>query len=287
MERYLDPTNDVAFKKVFGTESNKHLLISLLNALLRLKGENEIIDVTILPQEQSPVLREEKKIIFDVRCKDQAGNQYIVEMQNRVVPEFFKRCQFYNSHVYVSQLSKGMPYLNLTPVILLSICNQDLFPEPEYISYHKILNVDNGKQYLKDLSFVFVELQKFNKKETELETLEEKWLFFLKEAHDRQSVPTSLQATPVATAFDVLEQFNWSKEEYDLYIQNKLAVDTELGALQEAKAEGLKEGEEKGKLEEKRAIAKNLIDQGLEIKIVSKATGLSEEQIQAIVKGKN
>jgi predicted transposase/invertase (TIGR01784 family) len=266
--------------------------------LLRLKGKQEIEELLILPPEQTPFIKGEKKVIIDVKCRDLAGNQYIVEMQNRVVPEFFKRCQFYTSYAYVTQLANGERYFQLAPVVLLSICNQDLFPESEYLSFHKTVNVDNGKQYLKDIGYVFVELQKFNKTEEQLETLEEKWLYFLKNAHTHQDIPSKLKEQPIVEAFKALERFSWNTVEYDRYIEGKLFDEGHYGALElaeekgkikglkEGKAKGLKEGEARGKLEEKRAIAQSMIKDGMNVSVIVKYTCLSKEQIQEITKGK-
>jgi predicted transposase/invertase (TIGR01784 family) len=180
--------------------------------------------------------------------------------------------------------------------------------------------VDNGKQYLKDIGYVFVELQKFNKTEEQLETLEEKWLYFLKNAHTHQDIPSKLKEQPIVEAFKALERFSWNTVEYDRYIEGKLFDEGHYGALElaeekgkvkglkegkakglkegkaeglkegkveglkEGKAKGLKEGEAKGKLEEKRAIARSMIKDGMNVSAIVKYTGLSEKQIQEIAK---
>jgi len=281
MERYLNPTNDAAFKKVFATEENKPLLRSLLNGLLRLEGDRQIAELQVFSRQIPPLLPGVQNILFDVQCKDGAGNQYIVKIQNRVVPEyFFKHDLFYSSPAYVSQLSTGQPCLHFSPVILLSICNQDMFPEPDAISYHQILNVDNGKQHLKDIGCVFVELQKFKETENELTTLTDQWLFFLKMAHSQKEVPIAMRESEVKRAFDVLEQFNWSQMEYDLYIRVRLATESELGALEEAKEKGFQEGFRQGLQEVRRATAANMLKQGIPMATIQQATGLSEEEIR-------
>ena len=170
MQKFLDPTNDVAFKKIFGTESQKPALISFLNAVLRLKEGSRIIEtefietIQFLPQENIPEIREGRRVIFDIRCRDESGNDFIVEMQNRSIPEFVKRSQFYAAKVYGNQLSAGRKYFELCPVVMVAISSQCLFDDSRKpVSYHRIMNEETLNVHLKDLTFVFVELPKFNK----------------------------------------------------------------------------------------------------------------------------
>ena len=140
MNQYLDPKNDVAFKNFFGTEDHKPILVSFLNAILGLEGHRKIKQVEFLPKDQIPLTAEAKQSILNIKCTDERNFQYIVEMQNKSVPEFVKRSQFYTAHCYVSQAQSGSSYLDLKPVILLAIANYKLFPNKKStVSYHKTI----------------------------------------------------------------------------------------------------------------------------------------------------
>ena len=295
-QRYLDPTNDIAFKKVFATEEHKPSLISFLNAILRLEEENWIKDVALLPQEESPLIDGGRRVVFDVKCTDKKNREFIVEMQNRKVPEFVKRSQYYVSHCYVSQIGKGTPYFKLKPVVLIAISNFELFTDDEDpISYHQTLNIKTQNNHLKDLEYVFVELPKFMKDAKDLSSVEDQWLYFLKHAGDIDTIPQSVVSQEIKESFRTLEQFNWNAEEYDAYICSNISLTDEYTALKQAKdegkaegkAEGIEEGEKRGKAEgieegEKRVrqIALALLQQGQDPAFVSKATGLSEANIE-------
>ncbi|WP_341794750.1 Rpn family recombination-promoting nuclease/putative transposase [Rickettsia endosymbiont of Rhinocyllus conicus] len=138
MQRYLDPTNDVAFKKLF---TDKARLISFLNNIMRLPEELRIIDLEYISNEQVPDLGQNKRSIVDVKVKDNSGNIYIVEMQNGYADAFLARVQFYGCVVFSSQLKIGKEYADLAPVVMVVITSgfQALPEEKECISYHQTI----------------------------------------------------------------------------------------------------------------------------------------------------
>ncbi len=286
--RYLDPTNDVSFRKLFGTEEHKPLLISFLNSILALEGGRKIKQVEFLPKSQAPLIKETKTSILDIKCTDERNMQYIVEMQNKKVPTFVKRTQFYVAHSYVTQLPSGSGYVELKPVILLAIANHELFPGKEgVVSYHKTLDVDTLEHDLEDMSYVFIELPKFNKSENELETLRDKWLYFFKNWEISGEVPAGIKEEEILEAYRSMEEYNWSLEEREAYIKANIALVDEYNARKKEREEGLQEGLQKGREEgreegeKKRAleIARLLLQQGLMLEQVSKATGISMENL--------
>ena len=156
-----------------------NFLISFLNSILGLEGKRRIQQIQFLPKDQAPLITETKSSILDIKCTDQRQMQYIVEMQNKTVPGFLKRAQFYASHSYITQLPSGSSYVEIKPVILLAIANYELFGAKErMISYHRTLDIHTLENDLQDLSYVFIELPKFTKNQSELETLQDKWLYF-------------------------------------------------------------------------------------------------------------
>ena len=165
--KFLDPTNDYAFKKIFGTEKNKDILVHFLNKILSLP--DPIQSVSFLKTLQDPEILAKKQSIVDVLCQDEKGVQYIVEMQVARSESFVKRAQFYAAKVYTNQLNKGDDYKQLKQVIFLAITDFVMFPDkPEFKSDHVILDRDSFANDLKDFSFTFLELPKFKKEIDEL-----------------------------------------------------------------------------------------------------------------------
>ena len=281
--RYLDPGNDIAFKKLFNKEDHKSLLISYLNAILELEGRRKIKSIEFLPQEQIPLNKESKTSILDVRCTDERNYQYIVEMQNKKVPEFVKRIQYYTAHNYVSQAKKGSNHLELKPVILLATLKHEIFPDKEkYISYHKTLDIHTYENDLEDLSYVFVELPKFLKEESELETIQDKWIYFFKNWNKTKEIPSQINEPELIEAYKIMEEYNWSREEIDAYIKTNLAFTEEQEARRKEREEGREEGEKAKALE----IAKTLLQNEMSPIQVAEMTKLSLEEVQTPEKEK-
>ena len=280
MNRYLDPTNDISFLKLFGTEEHKPLLISFLNSALQLEGDRKIKQVELLPKSQAPLIKDAKSTVLDIKCTDERNFQYIVEMQNRSVPGFIKRAQFYAAHSYVTQLAAGSSYVELKPVILLAITNHILFPNKDgnkVISYYKTQDTETQSNELEDLSYAFVELPKFKKKVSELKTVQDQWLYFFKNWEKAQTAPSNAKEE-VIEAYRSMEEYNWSKEEKDAYVKASIALTDKYDALRKEREDGIAIGEEKRSQE----IALQMLQEGLDIAMISRMTGLKREDIEAL-----
>lgn len=300
--RYLDPTNDVAFKKIF---SDKSRLMDFLNAVLRLQEGDKIKHLDFISQEELPILYNGRRSLFDIKCTDQKGHAYIVEMQNRPEGSFLNRVQCYVAHSYVSQAQKGGSHENLMPVVMVALSNRILFEDPqvECISYHRNVEDKTKKRFLYALSYVFIELPKFTKKADQLKTVEDEWLYFFANWKHAGRPPETTKDPLVLDAYDTIEKFNWSDAEYDIYFRMRLAAEAEEGMIQktfdeafekgkfEGKEKGKAEGEEKGKAEGKAEgarhreieIAKSMLSLGLDREVIKTATGLTSEEIQELM----
>lgn len=285
-QRYLDATNDVAFKKVF---SDYEILRDFLNSILRLPEGKKIEELHFVPQEEIPDLGQGKRSIFDIKVRDQSNFWYIVEMQNRPDELFLKRIQVYAPSVYSNQLLKGETYRGVMPVIVVSIINGIIFPkEVECINRHTTREEKTNIQHLFELSYVFVELGKFLKKEEDLDTAEDFWLFYLSSSTIVKHPPSKVTDKNILKAYEILERFNWDEASYDAYIRAKLLADTEKLSFDESfekgeakgKAEGIAEGKAEGELKAKLEIAKNLIAKGFDKKTIIELAGLTVEQMK-------
>lgn len=318
VSKFLDPKNDVAFRKIFGTEKNKDLLIHFLNDMIDFKGKKLIQEVTFLKTIQDPETIAKKTSIVDILCKDEKGNQYIVEMQVAKEKGFVKRAQYYASKAYISQMNTKGSYHNLKEVIFLAISDFIMFPEKkDYKSDHMILDVETLENNLRDFSFTFLELPKFDKTLNELSNIVEKWMYFFK--HTEETTEKDLERIVgndqiIERAYEELNRFSWSDEEllsydqeekyegcYIASMEQKFDEGMEIGekrGLEKGKEEGLQEGEkrglekglEKGKEEglqegEKKAkiaLAVNLLKEQFPIEKVSELTELSEEELDQL-----
>ena len=279
MKRYLDPKNDVAFKKIFGAEEHKACLMSFLNSIFELKEDRMIQQVEFLNPFQAPKIEGKKLSFIDVLCTDQRGIHYVIEMQLLQTKGFEKRVQYYASKTYAAQVNKGEDYPKLNQVLFLAIANYDLFPHKDhYKSTHLILDKETFDHDLQDLQFTFLELPKFTKSQAELETVEDKWLYFLKHARDIDGIPESMQEEPLKEAFQALEQYGWNEAEMRAYEDFSLALVDQRAAGEFKYEQGLKQGMEKG-IE---TVALSMLHEGISIEVVTKITGLSEAQIKIL-----
>lgn len=295
--RYLDPTNDVAFKKIF---SKKELLKDFLNAVLRLEEGCKIVELDFIPQEELPSFKIGRRSLFDIKCKDQEGKFYVVEMQNKPESYFLNRVQCYASHALVSQAIRGATHEGLMPVILLVISKENLFGDDvECISYHHTLESKTKKQLLFALSYVFIELPKFTKSAQDLTSEEDDWLYFFAHWQESKEPPETITDSMVLEAYKTIEQFNWTPEEYDAYFRARLLSDAEDILLTDSFEKGLEKGREEKEAavkkaeeekevflkkaeQEKLEIAKTLLLQGVDIETIVKAIKLSKEEIEKL-----
>lgn len=257
MTEFLDPRNDIAFKKIFGEARNKDILLHFLNDVLHKDGVEVIIDVVIINPIQLPEIVDKKESIVDVLCTDGSGMQYIVEMQVSGHKGFVKRAQYYAAKAYSRQANKSGVYHDLKGVIFLAILDFVMFPgKKEYISTHWILDKKSYERDLKDFHFTFIELPKFTKTDPkELSTYEEKWCYFFKHGGEPDNMRNFLSSITdeskiLQKAYDVLEAHNWSETEllqYDrMELMNMDMRAREEYIIDEAEARGEARGEIRG-----------------------------------------
>ena len=254
--KFADPKNDVAFRKIFGSEDKKEILISFLNNILCFAGTTkEIIDITIQNPYQVPKLIGLKETILDIKAVDKRNIHYIIEMQVFHTPAFEKRVLYYVSKAYYQQLDKAENYPKLNQVIFLGFLDFELFTETrDYATRHLILEENGNGHYFKDFEFNFVELPKFTVTLGELKDVKEKWIYFVKHAGDMTMIPKELEEPlELKEAFASANQLTWSKEELDAYDAKGILIQDERGrleqAIEEGKILGRKEGHQEGRKE--------------------------------------
>jgi len=278
MGRYLDPTNDVAFKRVF---SDKTRMLSFLNSILRLKDDSRIIDLEFISPEELPDFGIGKRAVFDLKVQDKSGNIYVIEMQNRKEDHFLKRMQFYASTAYTNEARIDISHNALVPVILIAITNSKIFPDHvPCISHHTTLEMRTKERFLFDVAYVFVELPKFNKKSNDLTEPEDSWLYFLSNPTNTTEPPSTINDKAVLDAYTNIEEFRWSAEQYDAYIRARLAAEAVELTMEGEYKRGEAKGIEQGSLDEKKKIAQLMLSKNMALSESSDLTGLSLEALR-------
>ena len=289
--RFLNMKTDYAFKKVFGSENSKDILLSFLNSTLELNYP--ITDLTIEDPYNVPKLQGMKETAVDVKATLSDKSKVIIEMQILNHDGFESRILYNTAKNYANQLDKGDQYSLLNPVIALTIVNFTMFETDKFKSIYQLLEKENFSKYRDDIQLVFIELPKFNKNFEECETIEEKWISFIKNARDITVLP-KLTDPNLKKAFEVANTASLSKEELELQQKREEFIWMQKSSIEKAtregreeglaegREEGLVEGREKGKIEEKLNIARNLKASGLSIETIITATGLNVEIIEGL-----
>ncbi len=230
---FLDMRTDFAFKKVFGSDQSKDILLSFLNAMIRFDDSSTIVDLTIVDPYQIPMLRGMKDTYVDVKAVLSSGQRVIIEMQVLNIDGFEKRVLFNAAKAYVEQLDAGQSYSTLEPIIALTITDFTMFAElKKVVSYFHLLEKEALITYSGDIELIFIELPKFLKTEQELTGIIDKWIFFLKNAGSLAYIPESLAKEPsIQHAFAIANTAGLSPEELDVQ-QKKTAYIHDFQAVQ-------------------------------------------------------
>ena len=253
-DRYISPFTDFGFKKLFGTDPNKDILIDFLNELLR-KDEGEIKDINYLSKEQLGRTIDDRKAIFDIYCENNKGEKFIVEIQKAKQNYFKERSIYYSTFPIQQQSEKGKWDFELKSVYTIGILDFvfDEDKEDNEVYHHEVQLFDKQTQrvFYDKLTYVYLEMPKFTKKEDELETHFDKWLFVLKNLEDLTKRPARLQEKVFRKLFKQAEIANYSDAEYTEYEESlkayrdlKNSIDT---AFSEGRAEGMAEGRQKSR----------------------------------------
>ncbi len=301
-ERYISLLTDFGFKRIFGSDINKDLLIDFLNSLFN--GEQVVKNVTYLNSEHVGDVYAERKAIFDVYCENEHGEKFIVEMQNAYQTYFKDRSLYYATFPIREQAPKGDNWnFKLQHVYVVALLNYDMNEEA---FSHESINHDVGlldkqthKVFNNKLTFKYVEIARFNKDINELETNFDKWLYVLRNLSRLDNQPTYLRNEVFNRLFSQAEIARFDKKELKAYedslkayrdIKNSLDTAKEEGRAEghaEGLAEGLAEGRAKGHAEglaegasEKAlTIARELLAMNMSIDNIKKVTGLTDDEI--------
>lgn len=294
--RFADPKIDSTFKLVFGQNKNKDITRDFLNDVLERPEGKKIERINFINRENTPMDLQDKQTFLDIACTDQTGAQFIIEIQRSPQSYFARRAVFYTANLYIRQLSQGESYNILQPVIFLEILTDPFFKNhDQVVTHHRFYDQFKTEQSIDLLELHFVELSKFHKKIDQLVTNLDKWLFYLKDAATLNHIPQAYDDCPtMQKAFEIIERSKWTKEQIDLYERQEMyarALFTTALDHQETKQElekakkDLEEAEQavaQSRLQAQQDVACNLLQEGMSIDFIVKATGLSKAHIEKL-----
>ncbi len=276
-ERYINPLTDFGFKKLFGTEPNKILLIDFLNQIL---PDRKIKDLSYASGEKQGLTAVDRKAIFDLYCIGENGERFIVEMQKAKQNYFKDRSVFYASFPIQEQGKKNRWDYKLDPVYSVGILDfvfDDHKKETDFLHVVELKD-QHCRVFYDKLKFVYIELPKFKKKEEELETHFDKWMYVFTHLSQLQTRPPKLQDRVFTKLFEAAEIAKFSPKEREAYEESLKYYRDIKNVVDTAKAEGIAEGKKKRDIEIARELKKN----GVAIEVIIQSTGLSQQEIEKL-----
>lgn len=277
-EKYINPFTDFGFKKIFGQEYNKDLLLDFLNSILK-RDNDPIKDIKYKPTEQYTFTIEDRKSIFDIFCESESGERFIVEMQKNKQTYFLDRTLYYSTLPIVDQAQKGAEWdykLSAVYVVAVMDFNLNLDGISDQCLHHvKLVELESNKVFYDKLTFVYIEMPRFVKKLEELEDNIDKWLYVLKNISRLQELPQKLQNRIFEKLFRVAEIAKYSREEWQEYQLSLSAYRDNKAALDYAK--------EEGRLEGQKSFIIQMLSKGLSEDEIRRLTGISEKDFKDIM----
>ena len=279
----VNPKIDIAFKKLFGTEENKDLLISLINSIV--SEEDQVQEITLLNPYNPKNFHNDKLSILDIKAKSKAGKRFNIEMQIADEANYDKRALYYWAKLYTEQLKESEDYKRLNKAIGIHILNFTSVTEND--QYHNTFHItekNSGERYFRDLELHTIELKKFKPNEiTEIDQLLKKikkpidiWIAFLTKYDllNKNNLPTAINKPELNKALNVIDAMSFDDEEKDAYEGRLKWIRVETGILDREYEKGI----EKGKIE----IAKKMLAKNKSINDIAELTEFSIEQINQL-----
>lgn len=284
---YINPFTDYGFKRLFGEEPSKDLLLDFLNELLG-DLEGKITELTYQPTENLPVTVGNRKAIFDIYCTNEKGEKFIVEMQ-KVEQQYFKdRMLFYSTFpIQVQAKNQGKDWdfelKHVYAIGILDFAFKEDAPDPKKYRYDaKITEIETGEVFYDKLTFTYLSMEKFNKKLEDLETKFEKWLYIIKNLEKLDRIPEKLKEEIFVKFFQIAEIAKLKDNEFQEY-------EASLNAYRDIKNSvdwAHEKGKIEGKIEGKSEVVWIMDEKGFSVKEISEMTGLTEEDVRQILKKK-
>lgn len=280
--KFINPYTDYGFKKLFAEEASKPFLIDFLNSLL--PDYHQIADLTLKNSEQMGLTDFDRKAIYDIYCENEKGEKFIVELQ-RAKQTFFKdRTLYYSTFPITEQAEQGNWNYQLKAIYCISILDFifDEHKDDKEVIYTVQLKDQNNHIFYDKLTLIYLQMPNFVKTEQELVTKLDKWLFFIKNLEDLQSIPSIFKDSIIEKAFDKANIANFDRHESAKYRESLKVYWDMTNVLETAVQDGFQQGIEQGIQQEKLLIIQKATSMGLSDESIAELTGLSLEQIYQI-----
>ena len=280
MGKFINPFTDVGFKRIFGQEINKDLLVDFLNALL--EGERQVKDITVLDKEQLPVFEDDRKLIYDVYCTDENDEQFIVEMQNQSHLNFRSRTVYYLSQAIARQGERGSKWMyDLKAVYGVFFLN---FPMPGTKAHKLRMDIvpsdrDTHELFSDKMRYIFIELPSFAKEEDECMNDFERWIYVLKNMDTLKRMPFRARKSVFEKLEEVVTLSSLTRAEREKYDESLKTYRDRLAEMAFAQQEGREKGRAEGRAEEKLKNARSMKAAGISPELIAQITGLTPEAI--------
>lgn len=287
MTKYINPYTDFGFKKLFGEEGSKDLLIDFLNSIL--PAHHQIADLTFQNVESLPDTSEERKAFFDIHCQSVSGERFIVEMQKAKVKYFKDRSLYYITYPIREQAQRGDWNFELTPIYFIAVL--DFYYDRDAKSAKFLRNItlkdqDNDPFYNK-LQLTYLQMPAFDKEPHELRTQNDKWAYFLKNLENLNDIPQILNEPIFSHAFQTAQVANLDAKQKEEYEKSRLsyigAREIANTAKDEGRKEGIVEGLAKGRAEAQTEIILNLYKNGVPLAVIALSVNKTELEVQKII----
>jgi predicted transposase/invertase (TIGR01784 family) len=278
VEKYINPFTDYGFKRLFGEEPSKDLLLDFLNELL-IAEQGQIKKLTYLKNDRLGTSEDDRKAIFDLYCENEKGEKFIVELQ-KTKQKFFKdRALYYSTFPIREQVQRGGDWdfklkAVYTVAILGFVFDEDKDQKDKYRYNVKLSDIETHKVFYDKLTFVYLEMPKFTKTIKELQTRFEKWMFIIQNLNKLDRIPDELRENIFERLFEIAEIARFTPEEVRIYEDSLKSYRDLKNSIDTAREEGEKKGTIK--------IAKEMLKDGELIEKIIKYTGLTKEQIEEI-----
>ncbi|MDR1268639.1 MAG: Rpn family recombination-promoting nuclease/putative transposase [Planctomycetaceae bacterium] len=292
--RYINPYTDFGFKKLFGEEANKDLLMDFLNAVL--PSDHQVQTLAFQNPDHLPDSPFQRFAVFDIACISQSGEQFVVEMQKAAQHYYKDRSVYYSTFPIQRQAPKGEWNYCMKRFYFIAILNFEYNEQEDFKKFLREVDLkdQDGDPFFDKVQFMFFQMPLFNKTESELHTRKDKWFYFLKNLENFESIPGILKEPLFEQAFNTAEYVKLPPKEQEIYEHDLKIYRDNYSVLQTAenkgiaegieigRAEGLAEGEAKGKAEGQTEIARNLKRLGVDPATIAQATGLSITEIEKL-----
>jgi predicted transposase/invertase (TIGR01784 family) len=278
----LNPKVDFAFKKLFGSEENKDILIAFINSIL--SEDQQISDIVLKNPYNIASYKKDKMSILDIKAVDEKGIWYDIEMQIAEQVFYEKRAFYYWAKVYSDQMEGGYNYDKLRKTISINILEFNYLDEEDFHNEYKVFNKKSKKELSSIFEMHFIELNKFNKDYKDIKTSLDRWVIFLNRAYEleKDRIPEELaKDDAVKKAVEKLDVMYLDKEEREMYENELKRLRDHIAEMKTAEIRGMEKGMEKGEKKKAIEIARNLLDV-LDDETISIKTGLTIEEVKGL-----